>query len=271
MEKYSVLISVYNKEKAVFLDAAMQSIFEQTIQPNEVVLVRDGPLTDLLDAVILKYCVMYPNILKVVALPQNVGLGDALNRGLQECSYELVARMDSDDICKYERFAKQLDVFDKYPDLSVVGSWVDEFIDIPKNIVSQRKLPETNEELIVFSRSRNPLNHPSVMFKKRDIQEAGGYQPFYLFEDYYLWARLIIHGGKLYNIQESLLYFRRNPQMIARRGGWKYAKSEYRLMKNFYQIGMFGYATFIKNLFIRFPVRFMPIQLRTLLYNKVLR
>lgn len=159
----------------------------------------------------------YP-YLKVLSLVTNRGLGKALNEGLKYCSHELVARMDTDDIAMPERFEKQLAVFKKYPDIDVVGAWINEFEDNVSNIKSVRKLPELPDDIRQFAKRRNPINHPVVMFRKSAVLAAGGYRHFPLFEDYYLWIRMLMNGAKFYNIQESLLYFRFSSEMFKRRG-----------------------------------------------------
>lgn len=268
--EFSVLLSIYYREKTEYAAAALQSIFEQTILPAEVILVKDGILTEELEEVIHEFQVNY-SILKVIPLPENIGLGNALNEGLKHCSFELVARMDTDDICYPYRFEKQIQFFLNNSDLDVVGSTISEFIDSPRNIISFRKLPEKHDEIAVFAKSRCPLNHPSVMFRKSRVLEVGGYKHFYLFEDYFLWMRMLKAGAKFHNIQESLLYFRANPEMIKRRGGSKYAKSELEFQKELLKQNMISYPIFVKNISIRIIVRIIPNALRSWIYKKNLR
>lgn len=270
MEKFSVLISVYHRERGEFLRAALESVFDQTILPNQVILVEDGPLTEELYGVIEAFKNAHQT-LQVVSLPENVGLGDALNQGLAHCTYDLVARMDSDDICVRDRFEKQLRIFTKRPDLTVVGSWVDEFSTTPSSIRAIRKLPECHSDIALFARSKCPVNHPSVMFRKTDVLAVSGYASFYLFEDYFLWARLLNAGYKFHNISESLVLMRTGDGLFARRGGWRYALSEIRLQKQFLKMGFIGRLTFIKNVAVRFSVRMMPNKIRTFVYMKLLR
>ena len=268
---FSVLISVYHKEQGEFLRLSLESVMTQTLMPDEVVLVKDGPLTADLDSVCNEFVERHPDIFKIIALPENVGLGRALNEGLKHCSYDLVARMDSDDICKAHRFEKQIAVFKSMPEVSVVGSWVDEFADEITNVISIRKLPENDEDLKRFALKRNPLNHPSVMFRKVDVESVGSYPPLHLIQDYYLWLLLIKAGCKLYNIQESLIYFRTSSDMMARRGGFKYAMKEVDLFRFMRKKGIIGWGTFVMNILTRFPVRVMPIFVRRFIYNKILR
>lgn len=270
LQPFSVLISVYYKEHASYLDEALRSVFDQTIPASEVVLVKDGPLTPELEQVISLYTERHSQ-LKVVALPENRGLGEALNKGLVQCSYDLVARMDSDDICKPNRFEKQLHVFENHPEYSVVGSWVEEFDDAPEHVMTVRKLPETPDELRHYATYRNPMNHPSVMFRARDVAAVGNYQHFYLLEDYFLWCRMLLRGYKLYNIQESLLHFRGNEQMFARRGGFKYAMTEIRFVTFLRKKKFIGWTTYLKSIALRFIVRIMPNKIRIFIYKTKLR
>ena len=142
-----------------------------------------------------------------------------MNEGLKHCSYDLVARMDTDDVAKPDRFEKQLKVFQLYPDIDVVGAWIDEFEGTLNQVVSVRKVPEKHEEIAEYARKRCPINHPVVIFRKSAVLTAGGYLHFPLFEDYYLWVRMLMNGARFYNIQESLLLFRFSADMFKRRGG----------------------------------------------------
>ena len=170
---FSVLISVYNKENSLSLRQSLTSVFRQKLPPTEVVLLKDGPLTEELDKVIAEYVMRYPE-LKIVSLPVNQGLGKALNEGLKHCSYDLVARMDTDDIAKPDRFEKQIRVFQEHPELDVVGAWIDEFEETTSNIISTRKLPEVHYDIWQFAKKRNPENHPVIMFRKQAVLAAGG-------------------------------------------------------------------------------------------------
>lgn len=267
---FSVLLSVYQKESEIYLRLSLDSIFAQTKLPGEVILVKDGPLTHELDSIVNEYEQKYP-ILKTISLEKNQGLGKALNIGLHACSYDLVARMDTDDIAKPDRFEKQVAVFEKYPDIDVCSAWIDEFKGNISQVVSIRKLPERYEEILAYAQSRCPLNHPVVMFRKSAVLSAGGYLHFPLLEDYYLWVRMLMNGAKFYNIQESLLNFRISTDMFKRRGGWKYAINEFRFQKLLRQIGFIDNKRFVMNVFIRFIARVVPNSWRAFLYKKILR
>lgn len=270
MEKFSVLISVYKREQGESFKGALHSIFQQTIPPSEVVLVKDGPLTDELENVIADFVKQY-DTLKVVALSENKGLGNALNMGLNACTNDLVARMDSDDLSLSIRFETQLRVFERDPEVSVVGGWITEFEDNPDQIIAYRKVPESDSELKNFFKSRNPLNHVTVMFRKKDVLEAGGYQHFHLFEDYWLWARMIKNGVKFYNVQNVLVNVRGGVAMAARRGGWKYVKSAVKFQWRIWKMGLISVGQLLKNIFIRFCVYMMPNELRSWIYKNILR
>ena len=246
---FSVILSVYYKESSLFLIESLDSLFSQTVRPNEIILVKDGPLNSELDSVIDSYVAQYP-YLKILSLATNQGLGKALNEGLKHCSHDIVARMDTDDIAKPERFEKQLAVFKKHPDIDVVGAWIDEFENDISSVRSVRKLPEHQCDILTFAKRRNPINHPVVMFRKSAVLAAGGYQHFPLFEDYYLWIRMLINGAKFYNIQESLLYFRFSPEMFKRRGGWKYAMNEFRFQWMMRKLHFISILEFIQNVFV---------------------
>ena len=267
---FSLLVSIYCKESAFFFRQALDSVFAQKLLPSEIVLVKDGVLTETLDKIIQDYSSQYP-IFKIVALPQNQGLGRALNEGLKYCSYDIVARMDTDDIAKPDRFEKQLSFLETHPEIDVVGSWIDEFEGTIDNIFSVRKLPETPEDLFQYGKSRNPINHPAVMFRKSAVMRSGSYQHFPLFEDYYLWVRMLMNGSKFYNIQESLLYFRTSPDMFKRRGGLKYALTEIKLQYRFYTLGYISFCQMLKNDIVRTVVRLIPNSLRSVIYQKILR
>lgn len=267
---FSVLLSLYYKEQPDYLYTSLESIFNQSLKPDEVVLVLDGPITTELETIVNNAVSNHPE-LKVITIPNNVGLGKALNEGLKYCNNKLVARMDTDDIAKPDRFERQVAVFEKYPNVEVVSSWIDEFIDSSDNIVSTRKLPEFPFEIFKYGKSRCPINHPAVMFKKEAILFAGGYRHFPLFEDYYLWVRLLLNGAKFYNVQESLLLFRTSSDMYRRRGGIRHAFNEIKFQNHIRKIGYINWGQCIFNISIRFITRLVPNNIRAYIYKSFLR
>ena len=261
---FSVLISVYQREKPQYLEQALESLLEQTLLPTEVVIVEDGPLTDELYAVIEAFKTRFAATVSVV-LPRNVGLGLALNHGLKECHYPIVARMDSDDICKPRRFEKQLEILRTHKEIDIVGSWIDEFLGTKENIISTRKVPETHQEILHFARYRCPLNHPAVVFRKEAIEKVGCYRKVRL-EDYDLWIRALQSGAVFYNLQESLLWFRFSAEAFHRRGGLNYAVKEIGFHYAMYKRGFIGLSTFVWNVVTRLLVRLLPNGLRKKVY-----
>ena len=207
-KEYSVLMSVYHKERPEYLKQAIESIQVQSLSTNDFVLVCDGPLNDELDAVIQTKQLEMGENLNVVRLAKNGGLGNALNEGIKHCKNELVARMDSDDIAYPDRCEKQIAVFNTHSEVSICSGIVEEFTTDPNTVDTKRVPPETNAEIVEFAKKRNPFNHPCVMYKKSAVEAVGSYQDFYLLEDYYLWLRMLMSGYQGYNIQEPLLHMR---------------------------------------------------------------
>lgn len=272
MTKFSVLISVYHREKAIHLYESLNSIVNQKKQPTEIVLVKDGPLTKELDEVIEEFVNLYPTLFKIVKLKKNLGLGLALQEGLKKCKYELVARMDSDDISTYERFSKQLSVFENNSEIDIVGSNISEFINDQNVIVSVRNVPETNEQIRKLIKFRCPMNHVSVMFKKESVISSGGYRNLHYNEDYDLWVRMHSANCNFYNIQESLVKVRIGSEMFSRRGGISYFKSEKTIQKEMLRKEIINFPIFMFNIIVRFLVQvIMPSNLRGVFYEKIAR
>ena len=264
---YSVLMSVYVKEKPEYLQAAMDSIWQQTVKTDDFVLVCDGPLNEELDAVITKAEKDHPE-LHVVRLANNSGLGNALNEGMKHCKNELIARMDSDDIAYSDRCERQLSVFRDHPEISLCSGTVTEFIDTTDNVVGKRALPVTHEEIVAFSQKRNPCNHPSVMFKKSAVDAAGGYiEKYHLFEDYYLWVRMLMNGSKAQNIKEPILYMRTPADLYMRRGGKAYAKDMLAFHKWLKDQGWIDVGTYLTGAVPHAVICILPNSLRGLIYK----
>ena len=266
---FSVLMSIYNKEEAKYFNRAMQSIWdEQTVKPDEIILVEDGPLTDDLYSSIDEWKKKIGELFKIIRLEANVGLGNALNQGAKHCSYELIARMDTDDISLPIRFEKQLKVFNE-KDVDVCSAFISEFEDNEKNIVSYRKIPEQHEDILRYSKLRNPVNHIPSMFKREILEKVGGYKDMLWFEDYYLWARMMQSGARFYNIQESLANIRSGYGQLERRSGLAYAIEEFKFLNTLRKINFLTKIHFIKVFLIRFIARLMPKNLLKLIYKKI--
>ena len=268
--KFSVLLSVYSKEKRKNLELSLKSIYDdQILKPDEIVLVEDGPLTEELYAEINHQLDRLKGILKIIKLEKNSGLGNALKEGVLHCTYEWIARMDTDDIAYPERFKKQIEYIKKNPDIDVLGTFMTEFIDEITNKICVKDAPISNIDNYI--KYRDPVNHPSVILRKSKVLEAGNYQEIFLNEDSYLWARMYSIGAKFANIPEELVYFRVDDNTYKRRGGWKYIKAEWKLQKEYLRLGIINKIGFWKNVCLKSCVRLMPNFLRKFIYLKVLR
>ena len=215
---FSVLMSVYQKEKPVFLDQALMSIEEQTVIPDQIVLVEYGPLTAELDKVIEEHQKRFSNKYELLKLTSNRGLGAALQKGIERCRYEWIARMDTDDIAVKNRFELQLRAIVKEPQLAVIGGQVDEFAGSPEQVVGRRKVPLLNAELRAFIKWRSPFNHPTVMLNKKAVLQVGNYQANGKIEDYFLWSRVMLAGYEVKNLPEILVHMRVDAGIYQRRG-----------------------------------------------------
>lgn len=266
--QYSVLMAVYYKERPEFLCQAMESIAKQTVPTNDFVLVCDGPLTDQLDAVIEEMKIHFGTILNVVRLEKNLGLGNALNVGIQYCKNDLIARMDSDDISCEDRCERQLEAFSKIPHLGLLSSSIFEFSEKINEITGKRCVPTNNDDIISYSHRRNPMNHPAVMFRKSSVEAAGGYsEKFHLFEDYYLWVRMLQKGIVAANLEESLLYMRTPPNMFQRRGGVKYAKDMLRFRWWMFKSGWSSIIDFVFSALPQMLICILPNEIRKKIYG----
>lgn len=271
MENYSVLMSVYFKEKPENLRQSAESIFSQTVPTNDFVLMCDGPLTEELDGVISELRERYGDVLHVVRLEENCGLGIALNRGLQECRNELIARMDSDDIALANRCELQLNKFAEDPDLAIVGGAIDEFEGTPFNVISHKSMPEEYKDVLRYARIRNPFNHPTVMFRRSVILEAGGYPNNILHEDYALWGNLLINGVKGCNLPQTLCFMRVDGGLYERRGGLQYLRLAIRLRWHLYRSGLYTFWSFLWVVSGLTVVCVVPNPVRKLIYKWFLR
>jgi glycosyltransferase involved in cell wall biosynthesis len=277
MEKYSVLMSVYEKEQPEYLRTAIESMVRQTIPFHDFVLVCDGPLPNDLTEVIdqsrrrIEEMQTHPTV-TIVPLPHHSGLGPALNKGLEVCQCDLIARMDSDDISLPNRCEKELRQFEKDPQLAIVSGSVIEFSNTVSNHGKCRSLPENQDEIIRFAKSRNPFNHPCVMYRKSAVIAAGSYRKDYpYFEDYDLWLRMLWNENRGYNISEPLLYMRAGDSMYKRRGGSEHFQSAKKLFSKMKQKGFITSKQYYKALTERWVGDHLPNKLRSFLYQRLLR
>lgn len=268
---FSVLMSVYYKEKPKYIRECFDSLLNQTVKASQWVIVKDGPLTNDLENILNEYDEKYPNMIKFVSMKENVQLGRALKAGVKACDYELIARMDTDDICVLDRFEKQLNEFLKDRQLDICGSYIKEFTGSLDNILSERLVPLTNKEIIQYQKRRSSYNHMTVMFKKCAVLKSGNYEHAPLMEDDMLWTRMILAGCKGKNIPEYLVYARTGLDMINRRGGYSYFKKYKSSRKKVYKLGLASYWDYLYTIIVQFIVAMMPQKLRQLVFIKMLR
>jgi len=268
---FSVLIPVYKAEKPEHLKMAIESVIYQTLPPSEIVIVKDGELTDGLDKIIDYFASNYLDLFKIVSIPKRGGLGKALQLGVLNCKYDIIARMDSDDICHAERFEKQIYFLICHPEIDLVSSFITEFDGNKENIYASREIPIDHNEIIKFAKIRNPVNHMAAVFRKKAVVNAGNYGHFPWFEDYDLWARMLLKGSRFANLPYYLVNVRAGADMVARRRGVKYAISEFKLQKRFLNMGFLNYLEFFRNITIRLFVRLLPLRIDLKIYKYVLR
>lgn len=270
MIKFSVLMGVYYKEKAEFLAKSLESIyFDQELKPDEIVLVEDGPLTDELYKVIDEYKNKLGKKFKVLKLEKNMGVGHAMIDGVLNCSYDYIARMDSDDISYPNRFKEQIGFLEKNPDIDALGSYMSEFVENIDNIICVKDCPLDNFEKYI--KHRSPINQPTVILKKKSVIDSGNYQEIFLNEDIYLWARMLAKGYKFANLPKELVYFRTTEDTYRRRGGLKYIKAEYKIQKKLLELKLINRLEFTFNILSKSVVRILPNSLRKIIYLKLLR
>lgn len=220
---------VYGGDDPEHFQSAVESILRQTVCPNEVVLVVDGPVPAALDSVIRTY--EAETIFRVIRLPENRGHGHARRVSLESCSNSLVALMDADDLSVKDRFEIQLRLFQQQPELSAVSGQITEFCTDPAIAVGRRTIPCTDAELKEYMKKRCPLNQVAVMLRKEDAEKVGGYLDWYCDEDYYLWLRMALAGMRFAASKEVLVNVRVGEEMYQRRGGWRYFRSERKLQR----------------------------------------
>ena len=274
-QKLSVSMCVYGGDNPEFFDTAVGSIVNQTFKPSEIVLTVDGPIPAAIESVIEKYRNQLSGSqikFHVVYLEKNLGHGEARRICFEHCNCDLIALMDADDLSVPDRFEMQLAVFEKNPDLSIVGGNIHEFIGAPDNCVGKRIVPETDAEIKAYMKKRCPMNQMTVMFRKEAVQKAGGYLDWYCDEDYYLWIRMALSGCQFANVPENLVNVRVGEEMYQRRGGWKYFCSEAKLQGFMLERGMIGIPRYILNVAQRLVLQvLMPNKLRGFIFQKFAR
>ena len=270
--EFSVLIPVYAKENPAFLELSLRSILdEQTLLPNEVVIVEDGPITTELDAVLGGFEKRYPDIFRRYKLEKNQGMGIAMNYGLERASCEWVARMDSDDIAVPQRFERQLEFLSMNPTIDVLGSSIEEFEKEPGDLQRYRNLPETHDEIVELMKFRNPINHMTVFYRRELASKAGGYWLERYFEDYNLWYEMWKAGARLHNLQDNLVRVRIGNNMVGRRSGYGYFEIEKIFLRKLRKDGFITGVEYLYLTAVKFALRILPTPLLEQFYKHFLR
>lgn len=268
---FSVVLSVYKNDKPKYVKRALDSITtQQTLPPNEIILVVDGPIPSELKDLIHTY--EKNPIFNIIWIPKNKGLGNALRIGVNAAKYDLVARMDADDISLPDRFHKQIDFLKKNPQCDLIGGQISEFIEKEDNIVGRRIVPIFHDEILKEIKKRCPFNHVSIMGKRSSIIKAGNYIDWHFNEDYYLWIRMAQACSKFANLPEILVNVRVGKDMYKRRGGWKYFTSEAKIQKYMLRNSIIPLPRYLYNVFGRFIIQvLMPNRVRGYVFQKLFR
>jgi glycosyltransferase involved in cell wall biosynthesis len=249
---------------------ALESVVHQTLLPDEVLVVEDGPLGPAQMDVLEAFDHAHPGMLRRITFPVNRGSGAALAAGMVEARCEVVARLDSDDIALPHRFEAQMRHLEQ-DGCDVVGASMLEFEGEESNVVGLRRLPGTHEEIVRYARTRSPLNHPTVMLRRDAVLDAGNYIEIGLVEDYDLWARMLARGSRMSNIDEPLVLFRCSPAMFARRGGLRHVRAEWELQRRLQGYGLIGPFRRWANLVVRIGFRLLPTRLLPGAYGRIFR
>ncbi len=268
--QYSVVMAVYKNDRAEWFEQALESMLNQTVTSNDIVIVVDGPLTDSLNRTLRKY--QDNDAISIIRLKTNQGLGNALNVGIENAKNELIARMDSDDIAVPNRIEIQLAEFAKNPKLDIVGGQIAEFIDNPDEVISYRRVPLLHADIKLFARRRSPFNHPTVMYRKSAIQKIGGYDVTAIrIEDYDLWLRALNNGVVCGNVDATLLKYRSTSDAMKRRRTVASWKSHIRARKGFYSSRYISLSDLTYGVATQTTLLLAPAFLVKLLFNKVVR
>lgn len=264
-------MSIYIKEKPEYVDACFKSLLNQTVKADEWVVVEDGPLSDGMYDLLDSYQLAYPGLIKRIPLKTNQGLGLALRAGVPECRNELIARMDTDDIAREDRFELQLREFELNPELDICGSHIIEFEGTVDNVLSKRIVPISHQEIVAYQKTRSAFNHMTVMYRKSAVLKAGNYEHCPLMEDDMLWVRMIQSGALCSNIDDFLVFARTGTAMIERRGGWAYYKKYKSGKRKIKETGFITNLEYIKALLPQFIVSLVPKKLRLWIFTNILR
>lgn len=264
--QFSVLLSVYEKSNANCLNEALKSIWDsQILKPAEIVLVQDGPITPEVAQIIEVWQHKLGNQFKWIKQKNNTGLASSLNHGMEYCSYDIVARMDDDDISLPDRFNLQYNYLLEHPEVGVLGSQIEERDFSLQKIISKRSVPINHLQIVKFAKYRSPINHPSVMYRKFLLCQYGGYPRIYP-EDYALWGKLIVNGVIFHNLPDNLVTMRAGSS-IAYRRGFRFFLGEVKVLNYLYKLGFINVLELFVQILVRFIVRTSPRGIKMILYR----
>ena len=275
--KLSVVVPIYKNNDAQQLCVSLDSLLRQTLLPNEILIVADGPVSTELEREVERLKVKVqssklPIEVNYQKFEQNEGLGEAMRKAVFVAKGDYIARMDADDICLPNRFEKQMNCFEKDANLSVVGGQIAEFNGDVKNITGRRVVPLEHEEIESYMKSRNGMNHVTTILKKKDLIDSGNYQSFFLLEDYYLWVRMIQCGCRFKNVNEDVVLVRAGKEQMDRRGGIEYFKRQCEVFKYMLKTDFISLPRFLASIIERGIVHvLLPVPMRSLFYSVFLR
>jgi glycosyltransferase involved in cell wall biosynthesis len=267
-EPFALLLPVYFGDRPEFLrDAFHSAVQKQTVRPDRVILVRDGPVSEELTRTIADLCAESPVPVDVVPIERSTGLGPALDAGLAASPYDIVARMDADDVAMPHRFEVQLPLIRGGAD--IVGAGLVEF-EIDPSRPGRRRVPPTDpDDIRRFARIHDPFNHPTVIYRRKAVVSAGGYGDLPLMEDYWLFSRMLAAGARPMNVPEPLVYYRIGAGAYQRRGGRAQLRSELALQRRLRDGGLITRGQYVRNVIVRGGYRLLHWRLRRILYRLV--
>lgn len=269
---FSVVMCVYINDKLTYIKQAVNSLLEQTFKPSEIIIVVDGFVENDIKTYLVKLGDGLSEV-HIVFLKENEGLAAALNTGIRAAKYNIIARMDADDICYLDRFENQIPFFVN-AGVDVLGGQMSEFVNHKENVVSERKVPLSHHDIAKRMKYLNPFSHPTTIFKKEVFDKLNGYNTNMFPEDYDFFVRAYLSGFKLANVKENVVYFRledAESTMFDRRRGFNFMKKEYRLYKNFKKLGFYSTREFVIFSILKLPVRLLPTGAFKYIYNLVTR
>ena len=269
MPTLTVLMTTYSGTTLEELERSIASITAQTRAPEEFLVVVDGPVPPDLDAA-LTSAASASGTLRVERLPRNVGSGLASARGLELATGDFVARHDSDDISLPHRLERQMAAVEERS-LDLVGSAMLEFEGDPGNVVGVRTNPRSHEQIAARMRLNNPINNPTVVFRRRLALDVGGYADLRYMQDYDLFARMVAGGGRAENLDEPLVLFNAGDGMISRRGGWRMLPHEWDVQRRLRDTGTIGNVLLARNMVVRGAFRVIPPRLLRRVYAVLFR